>query len=619
MIYIDNVNFLREKFPIVWNKVGTDHSAGSEIVKVVTSKSGLPTLVMEEEPGKVVYLHSKYDPVQEAERLISQFEDVSDYEHVIFYGLGLGYHIQLFMNKHPELSFSLYEPSQSVFSLFLNHRPLDLLPLKKLENIYLEENADDTLPNLTKFLNIITTQKVLMVSLPSYERVFEEKYRNFTDLFRKMVADKRSSINTDVAFEKRWILNSLLNLPEVIKTPNILQDIDKSYFRNKPALLVAAGPSLQEDIEEIRFIKENGLAYIFSVGSAIRILLNNEIYPDAACTYDPQPINRQVFGSVVNRGITSIPLVFGSSVGFETLLSYPGPKLHMLTNQDTLSPFLLKRQNKELLDTVKDAGTIAVVTLELLNKLGCNPVYLVGQNLAYKNDRLYPKGLWYYDALPSLSEEAKQDAVIVEDVYGGKVYTNPGFDLMRKQMEAYIQSYSGQEIINTTKGGAKIMGAPFVPLAEVLANQLKVRVVEDNWQVGRTGYELGHITQMIEVMESEHSKLLGLLNDTIAVLLELETLSKFKEEQKLERIFPKLDKALNKVKKNKFHEIFLFPMNRVSFEFLTLQTERIRFEQSQIIKAEKVIQEFGKYILLCKRDLELLTPVWKQVSNSIPV
>jgi hypothetical protein len=617
MIYIDNVNFLREKFPIVWNKVGTDHSAGREIVKVVTSKSGLPTLVMEEEPGKVVYLHSKYDPIQEAERLISQFQDVSNYEHVIFYGLGLGYHIQLFMDQHPELTFSIYEPNQAVFSLFLNHRPLDLLPWKKLENIYLEEDANDTLLNLTKFINIITTQKVLMVSLPSYERVFEEKYKNFTNLFRKMVADKRSSINIDIAFEKRWIVNSLLNIPEVIKTPNILRDVDKNHFQHKPALLVAAGPSLQEDIEEIRFIKENGLAYIFSVGSAISILLNNEIYPDAACTYDPQPTNYKVFDKVVKKGITSIPLIFGSSVGFETLLSYPGPKLHMLTNQDTLAPFLLKRQNDESLDTVRDAGTIAVVTLELLNKLGCNPVYLVGQNLAYKNDRLYPEGIGYYDALPSLSEEAKQQAIIVEDVYGGKVYTNDGFDSMRKQMEAYIQSFAGQEIINTTKGGAKIIGAPFVSLGEVLADRLKVRVVENDWQVGRNSYELEYINHNVITMKLEHSKLLGLLNETIDVLQEMEKLCKHEEEQKLERVFPKLDKSLNKVKKNKFHKIFLLPMNRVSFEFLTLQTERIRHEQSQIIKAKKVIQEFGKYILLCKRDLELLTPVWKKVCDSI--
>ena len=150
-----------------------------------------------------------------------------------------------------------------------------------------------------------------------------------------MLKNKRSGIRTDYAFQERWILNSMKNFKEVLSTPNILLE-KKGQFKDKPAILVAAGPSLNEEIENIRYIKDNGLAYIFSVGSAINTLIYHDIYPDAACTYDPTVNNQKVFEKTKERGIKEIPMIFGSSVGYETLVDYPGNKYHMITSQDTV-------------------------------------------------------------------------------------------------------------------------------------------------------------------------------------------------------------------------------------------------------------------------------------------
>ena len=148
----------------------------------------------------------------------------------------------------------------------------------------------------------------------------------------------------------------------------------KGQFKGKPAMLVAAGPSLNEEIENIRYIKENGLAYIFSVGSAINTLIYHNIYPDAACTYDPTVNNQKVFAKVKEKNIKDIPMIFGSSVGYETLIDYPGKKYHMITSQDTVSNYYLKTEEEDRLDIVLDAPSIAVVTLQLLYVLGFNPV-----------------------------------------------------------------------------------------------------------------------------------------------------------------------------------------------------------------------------------------------------
>lgn len=159
------------------------------------------------------------------------------------------------------------------------------------------------------------------------------------------------------------------NFGEVLNTPNILLE-KKGEFKDKPAIIVAAGPSLNEEIENIRYIKENGLAYIFSVGSAVNTLVYHNIYPDAATTYDPGKFNQNVFTKIKEKEIKDIPMVFGSSVGYETLLNYPGKKYHMITSQDSVSNYYLRNENNKPIDMVYDAPTIAVVTLQLLYELG---------------------------------------------------------------------------------------------------------------------------------------------------------------------------------------------------------------------------------------------------------
>ena len=391
MTSIDNIKVIREKFPLLWARFKPEEADQDVLVEYEVGKLGKPTLSVTRNEKKI-YLHSCYDPQYEAERMIENYDaKVHQYEHVLFYGIGLGLHVQEFMRKYPTLSFSVYEPCQDIFQTYLNYGSLSELPLKNLKKIYLEQQKNDIDLNLVDLLKTAANKKVLLVTLPCYERVFKDKFDSFMSRFKEIVLNKKFSLNLNFAFEKLWTINSLFNLPYVVQTPNILRDVDKRFFAGKPALIVAAGPSLAEEIANIKYIKEKGAAYIFSVGSAINVLLAHDIHPHAACTYDPKTINFRVFDKVVKDGISGIPLIFGSSVGFETLINYPGLKLHMITSQDSVAPFFIKDTDSDFLDIVHDAPSIAVVTLELLLKLGCNPIILVGQNLAYKDGMSYSK------------------------------------------------------------------------------------------------------------------------------------------------------------------------------------------------------------------------------------
>lgn len=242
MIRTENILFLKKYFPSAWDKLrDLEYGDGASNVQAVPAKKG-PLTLMIGEAASPAYLHSQYDPLNEAERFVRQYEDLSGYEHIFFYGVGLGYHVKALLDRHPDLSFSLYEPQPEIMYCWLSNDDLEQYPLKRLKNIFVEADDADRQQVLINFANQVNG-KVLLVVWPAYERLFREQYQQFLRDFKEKVSDRRSALHVNLAFEKRWTINSMLNLKHTLQTPNILHDVDKAHFKDKPAILVAAGLS----------------------------------------------------------------------------------------------------------------------------------------------------------------------------------------------------------------------------------------------------------------------------------------------------------------------------------------------------------------------------------------
>jgi len=588
-----------------------------EDIEVTTSKSGFPSLKVIQE-GSQLFLHSKYDPHQEAEKIITHLGDIDDYDHVLFFGIGLGYHVEELLKRCPMKKFSIIEPSLSVFKQFMNQKDMTNLPIQQLTFLKVDLSAEETKSFIVEFFNFVQ-EKTLLVTLPSYERFIPVQYRAFIQDFKKILEDKRDGISINYSFQKRWTLNSWINLPETIRTPNILHDIDRKHFENKPVLLIAAGPSLNEELKNIKYIKENGLAYLFTVGSAINTLIENDVYPDAMCTYDPTVINQRVFDKVVKKGINSIPMIYGTSVGFETLKNYKGPKLHMLTSQDTISNYYLKLHDEKDISKMNDAPSIAVVTLQLLFNLKCSPIILVGQNFAYKNNQRYAEGMGYSHVSTNLSKEQLYSALKTESVDGEEILTNDIFNRMRSQMEYYLRNYSnGIEVINTTKGGAKIEGTIFSDLRELINDRLKTNQVVEEWnKVQDYGYNLQFTEEKSQLMIEQFNELNHLFRKVKRTLDKMEQLILERKITKLEKMFTKFDIEMKEFVQNEFFISFLQPMSRVEFEFLKNEIDALKFNYDVISKMKKVVKSFKLLVNSCEFDIKNLEPIFEEVNLEI--
>lgn len=601
MMLIDNISYLKQRFPQLYKDLQkAEPHLRSQVVQVEPAKNGDMTLFVEQQ-GTVSYLHSKYNPSNEAQQFAAQFEDLNGAKHIFFYGLGLGYQAEHLLSMHPDVSFTIYEPNPAVFYRFLCTKNLRDLPVRRLANLYIGSTELEMHQISNDFVQRVKEQVHIMMH-PAYERIFKHQSEQFASIFKQYVTNKRSSLRTNVGYEKLWTFNSANNLDKVLHTPNILRQ-KKPFFYNKPALLVAAGPSLQEELENIRYIKENGLAYIFAVGSANRALIKSGIYPDAVTSYDPNRHNHQVFQEIIEQKIDKIPLIFGSSVGYETLKLYPGPMLHMITSQDTISPYYLGadafKENKEI---ISDAPSIAVLTLEILTKLECSHIILVGQNLSYKNNQYYASGIEYNVRPTQMTEKDLENAVMVESVEGEQIYSNDGHVKARLQMEGVIASIPRHiEVINATQGGAKIKGATFTKLETVIQDFLKERVVEEGWHLyDGPAYNPEAAEFQLKKMRQEIGKFVELADELVKMFKKMDVFAEHDDMNQLKQLLPKFDKTVKRFQKNQYVQVHLQPMIRVQFDIFRQSVPQVQQTADISKKARMIIEVFGKLVHDCQ-------------------
>lgn len=611
---MDNVNYLRTTFPIAWKVLQAATANGKDSnVKMELAKNQQPTLIVQVK-GRVNYLHSSYNPGAEAARFIDQHPEIGNHQHVFFYGVGLGYHIQECVKRYPDVSFSIYEPNATVFEYFLS--VFDLQQWKnQLKNVYLEDKSGATFYNLKHFTQNIK-KEVLIVVWPSYERIFQDETNKFVETFRDTVFSRRAYMRASTVFAKRITINNIINLSKVVQTPDILTD-GAEFFRGKPAVIVAAGPSLDLEYDNLRYIKENGLAYIVSVGSAINSLIKQGIYPDAAATYDGSVKNATVFQQVVEKEISDIPLLFGTTVGFETLENYPGRLFHFFVERDTIAPYFLRRKDNREIGTVKGYKTISTITLQLLSKLGCNPIILVGQNFAYTQTQQYAKGIDYIN--PELKKEEKKDLTTVVDVDGNETLTSRTLDMMRHEMQELIASLEETKVINTTKGGARIEGAPYVPLDQVIKERLgQERIVSSQWlEMKQVQYNMDYLQKQFDKM----MEIIRIYEQTITrfdeLFKEMNHYIQSRNNKQLNKCFTKFDKLFDRLQKNDFNLRVIFPMNNLLFDQIMKMFEEVRFSKDVVGKAKRVMEEFGTYLDSCRTDTKVIKYLLDEMKQKV--
>jgi hypothetical protein len=146
-----------------------------------------------------------------------------------------------------------------------------------------------------------------------------------------------------------------------------------NIFKNIPILYLAAGPSLDENIE---WIKENqNKFFIVTIGAACKKILLNDIRVDMITTLDEQYtiLNDKQFDDETVSKIGDNTIILASEITNENILKK--------FNQDNLflyEVFIPFHKN----NLVFDGYSIGEITLAMLIKMNPKDIYLIGLDLA---------------------------------------------------------------------------------------------------------------------------------------------------------------------------------------------------------------------------------------------
>jgi hypothetical protein len=158
-----------------------------ETVFVEKTKTGLDSMSFNL-AGKTYLLHSKYDPIAEAEKLVQSVEKTRDSLIVVF-GIGLGYHLFALKDKiSKDTRVLVVEHNLDILKCALTH--IDLSPIFDTNQFLLifgdKRQADELILYQAgyNFYNLVQSMKV--VALPNYYVYGQENKQIMQSISRRL-------------------------------------------------------------------------------------------------------------------------------------------------------------------------------------------------------------------------------------------------------------------------------------------------------------------------------------------------------------------------------------------------------------------------------------------------
>jgi hypothetical protein len=459
-----NLNLVREKFPYLNISQNTNGNDSELFINVNLSKTGLPVAQVTRNNHRV-FLNSSYDPELDARRWVEHNLDKAA-GHYILCGAGFFYHVKALLESESIKKLVIYEPSPAIFEAAMHE--IDLEPFLTPERVLLLTGLDydEMVKGTLGFFNnglIYTTTDIQFKTLTAYHELFGEEIAVFQEKLRQFLRLAQMNLSTTDAYAKQWLSNAFDTFHNAVNSPVIRHYFGQ--FKNVPAIVVSAGPSLEKNIHLVNEVKEK--AVVICAGSSIRAMKRNGVSPHFLVGVDGHQINNTVYGDL---DLSDVYLVYSFRFWHEVTSKFVGRKILMKVDAESLPDLFITGNGGYEIGSLKSGFSVSHTSLNLAFQLGCNPIILIGQDLAYSPTKRYADG-----QIASSQKYLKQgqlppNSFFTKDIYGQDVLTDYELDSFRMLLERMIEtSYQGQvNIINATEGGVHIKGTVDRKLAEII-------------------------------------------------------------------------------------------------------------------------------------------------------
>ncbi|MBU1022737.1 DUF115 domain-containing protein, partial [bacterium] len=435
----------------------TEDSLTCELTK---SKDGSANMLVRKN-GSEIHLHSRFNPIKEAEQLVKGvFEEQRNY--YIVYGMGLGYPLEELFRKtlNTDLIF-LMEPNIELFRKTLEQRDLTEILSKGNLHWSIGESPENAFGRWARTYNISQMDGLGFLELPSIKNISEPDYlKKFNNKLKGLLVTAGGNLQTLMLMARQYQANTLHNVRYILKNPPLMSLFEK--FKDKPAIIVSAGPSLDKNIDLLHEACEKAL--IIAVDTSLKPLHAQGIVPHLICTGDPQEAN---YRHIQNSSDGDSFLVAEPMTNIKSFRDFDG-KLFVTSYGDKLVKWIESFIPE--LGQVMCWGSVATMAFDLARKLSANPIIFVGQDLSFPQGRTYARGTYFETEekrIMTVKEQEKNGVYQVDDIFGNEISTN-------RQMFAYHRWFVGEiartesRVINATEGGILKEGVEIMTLRQAL-------------------------------------------------------------------------------------------------------------------------------------------------------
>jgi len=448
-----NFEAVKKRFPELYEKLinFTDNYSEDPTVYFDNSASDEKIIAVNRN-NRLWYLNSRYC-ADEASKIWSDgFLDLNYRGIVILCGMSNIMYVKSLLQKLGKDNIvMLYEPSEEIFFKVLSEIDIHEV-LEDCRLFYFIENVNmDSFRTYCKALFEYERIDLSRITVsPNYNEIYEAEIQAFINICEVELSTFQVYKNTYILYGAEMNDNLIDNIPHSINTSsidNLKAEISKIDIGDVAAIVVAAGPSLDKNIDELH--KAKGKAFIIAVDSSIRALLQRDIIPDLLVTTDPH----KPMVLFEDERALNIPLVVCMHTRYDIMVKHIGKKF-MFSDSD----YIVDIYNKfgKAIAALETGGSVANTAFSIAKFLAFKTIILMGQDLAFTNNKKHASNV--YDE-KGIGDEESDAYTEIEGIDGKPILTFLNFKLYRDWFEAEIRDNPEINVINATEGGAKIHGA----------------------------------------------------------------------------------------------------------------------------------------------------------------
>jgi len=420
--------------------------------------------------GQAVHLYEGGDPLHNIQALVDKQLSGGPVSHILTIGLGLGLlHHELLARKSEGAKVFIVEPNLRL--LLEVCRCVDISNVLGHPDVVLVLEPDATAASRKMGGLINITEGAFkgwrfVVSTPTLA-LYKAFATQFVHVFGSVMTNQKMQINTLSLHGEMTLKNSLLNLKQI--NGNSYLSSYKDQFKGKPAILIAAGPSLKKHLPLLKEVQDKYI--LIAAGQTIKTLHAQGIHPHFVVAADPQDALQKYFDSDLYTREILLCLTVCSA---EVVKRFPGHKVFF---QYTPKIDQALSDTIGTMGTVSLGGSVANVSYSLARYFGIEEIALIGQDLAYTNGESHTDGYVNKKVLTENDMASNSRYRKIPGYYGGEVYTNRQMDTYRNWFERILETDKQVKLYNCTEGGAKISGTRQLPFADFLSQQAQIELV----------------------------------------------------------------------------------------------------------------------------------------------